>query len=202
MSQAYSWVRAHLKRNNFRPQPNDPPEVTRFMFYLEMHTNQDCTFRRTFLACRMNAKYFAEYDDEGIATAWQKAYVRAVTEANDPTTWSDYTQREAFLKMFDDKPMNLHRPSGVEKQYLDRQIAHRMCKRLIDQYEQHVTGVHYMTVRQKAICKDRFEYWIVKFAQLPIVTDQQVAELRMEVVTDMLDQVGLNEWRMDWSTSG
>lgn len=192
MSPAYAWVRAHLKRNGYKSMIGDPPEVTRFLFYLELHNNHELTFRRTFTSCRMNYQYFQEWETQGIASPGQKAFVRAVEEANDGDTWDTFAKRERFLALYCQKPISLHKPSSLEKKYLNRQIASRMCRKLIAQYEDHVKGVNYMTRFQKEACKDSFEYWIVKYAQLPVVKDSEMAELRTGIVTDMLDQLGLN----------
>lgn len=192
MSPAYAWVRAHLKRNGYKSMTGDPPEVTRFLFYLELHNNHELTFRRTFTSARMNYEYFKEYETQGIASAGQKAFLRAVDEANDGNTWGTFAKRERFLALYCQKPISLHKPSSLERKYLNRTIANRMCRKLIQQLEDHVNKVHYMTEYERKACKNSFEYWIIKFAQLPVVKESEMAELRMEIMTDMLDQVGLN----------
>lgn len=137
MSKHYAWVREHLKRNGFRLQKGDPPEVINFLFYMDVSNDGTYSFRRSWTTCRMNVQYFHQLKMEGIASASQKAYLDAVEEANDPYKMHWFTQRERYLKIFSESFESLYRLSNVEIMYLDRQIAERMVTKWKDERDKH-----------------------------------------------------------------
>lgn len=137
MAPENQWIREHLIKNDFRLKEGDPPEVTNFLFFLDMCHNRTYSFLRNAIAVRMNVRHFNEFEFQGVATVSQKAYVRAVEEANhdDKSRRTDFTQRMRFLQMFSVRFECLFKLSTLEMDWVEREIASRVCKRLVERLE-------------------------------------------------------------------
>jgi hypothetical protein len=119
----------------FRLSADDPAKVVRFVFYRDLCPNEVSTFHRQSFACRMNHKYYKEFEVEGIATPTHMVYIRAVDEANDPKTDNVFTQRERFLDIFCENFHAFHRLTEDEEIYFQAQMAKRSMKKYTRQVE-------------------------------------------------------------------
>lgn len=135
MNPENAFVRKILDENDMTLRTDDPPAVTRFVFYLELDKRHIFTFHREYFDCRVTIKYFEEFQKQGRAIAFQKAYIAAVEEANNETTRDIFITRETFLDIFNDRREEFYSYSEDEERYSDRLILQRELTKGVENLE-------------------------------------------------------------------
>lgn len=181
MAPENQWVREHLIKNNFRLKEGDHPKVINFLFFLDLCLRRTYSFRRNNIAVRMNVLYFEEFNFQGIASVGQKAYLLAVKEANndDKTKLDDFTHRLRFLSMFNQKFAWLFKLSVPETDWVDREIADRMTKKLVQDLADHYREMGWevaQIVKQiyNAVTDEDERYWYRQFLEMQRYIDDEV----------------------------